>query len=69
MWDDFCITDVDLATYAEVPINEMVFWSDGDGGIVEVELPAFRVKLKRKSEEASYTETEKGAKLDLTVQI
>jgi len=69
VWDDFCITDVDLATYAEVPINEMVFWSDGDGGIVEVELPAFRVKLKRKSEEASYTETEKGAKLDLTVQI
>ena len=47
VWDDFCITDMDQATYAEVPINEMVFWSDNNGKIVEVELPAFRVTLKR----------------------
>jgi hypothetical protein len=47
VWDDFCTTDVDLATYAGIPISEMVFWSDDDGKIVEVELPAFRVALKR----------------------
>jgi hypothetical protein len=50
VWDDFCITDIDLATYGEVPINEIAFWSDDNGKIAELEWPAFRVKLKRTKE-------------------
>lgn len=50
-WDEHCITDVDRASYAGEPLNELVFWSDGDGDgagkVVEVELPAFRVSLRR----------------------
>jgi hypothetical protein len=69
VWDDFCITDIDLATYAGIPINEMVFWSDDEGKIGEAELPAFRVKLKRRKEETSYTETGEGANLEFTVQV
>jgi hypothetical protein len=68
VWDDFCITDVDQATYAEVPINEMVFWSDDNGKIIEVELPAFRVSLKRTNGDASDMMTGEGADTHVTVQ-
>lgn len=47
VWDDFCITDIDLWSYAGLPMNELVFWGDDDGAMGEVELPAFRVKLQR----------------------
>ncbi|KAK5108442.1 hypothetical protein LTR62_008329 [Meristemomyces frigidus] len=43
VWDEFCNTDVDVASYAGLPINEVVFWH----GEQVVELPAWRVKLKR----------------------
>jgi len=50
IWDDFCITNIDAASYAGVALNELVFWNDGDGEITEVELPAFRVTLKKQAE-------------------
>lgn len=53
VWDDFCITDVDQGTYAGVALNEIVFWSDDRGAIVEVELPAFRVTLQQDSQQQS----------------
>jgi hypothetical protein len=68
VWDDFCITDMDQATYAEVPINEMVFWSDNNGKIVEVELPAFRVTLKRMEGDTSDMMTREGADTHVIVQ-
>ena len=49
IWDDFCITNVDLASYAGVALNELVFWSNEKDEVEEVELPAFRVSLKRES--------------------
>jgi hypothetical protein len=68
VWDDFCITDVDQATYAQVPLNEMVFWSDDDGKIAEVELPAFRVTLKRTNRDTSDMMTGEGADTHVIVQ-
>ncbi|KAK3673945.1 hypothetical protein LTR78_006147 [Recurvomyces mirabilis] len=47
VWDDFCNTDVDVASYAGLPINEVVFWHDEK----VVELPAWRVKLRRDDNE------------------
>jgi hypothetical protein len=43
VWADFCNTDLDPASYAGKPINEIVFWHEHD----VVELPAWRVKMKR----------------------
>jgi hypothetical protein len=68
VWDDFCTTDVDLATYAGIPISEMVFWSDDDGKIVEVELPAFRVALKRTKGDTPDTMTREGGDRHVIVQ-
>jgi hypothetical protein len=68
VWDDFCITDMDQATYAEAPINEMVFWSDSNGKIVEMELPAFRVTLKRTEGDTSGMMTGEGADTHVIVQ-
>jgi hypothetical protein len=68
VWDDFCITDIDQATYAEVPLNEMVFWSDDNGEIVEVELPAFRVTLKRTKGDTSDMMTREGGDTHVIVQ-
>lgn len=53
VWGDFCITNIDLASYAGEPINEFVFWK-GEGDVVStVESPAFRLKLVRKVEDSS----------------
>ncbi|KAK1051325.1 hypothetical protein LTR12_009481 [Friedmanniomyces endolithicus] len=46
VWDDFCSTDVDPASYAGLPINEVVLWH-GEG---VVELPAWKVNMKRVKE-------------------
>ncbi|KAK4549567.1 hypothetical protein LTR36_006564 [Oleoguttula mirabilis] len=43
VWDGFCSTDVDPASYAGLPINEFVFWREE--GVVE--LPAWRVRMRR----------------------
>ena len=69
VWDDFCITDMDQATYAEVPINEMVFWNDDNGKIGEVELPAFRVTLKRTKGDTSDMATGEVADTHVIVQM
>ena len=48
VWDDFCIADVDVSMYDGRGLNEVVFWRDTDGnGGVEVEMRAFRVRLRR----------------------
>ena len=46
VFEEFCLADVDYALYAGKPINEVVFWR-GEG---IVELPAWRVKMKKKGE-------------------
>jgi hypothetical protein len=68
VWDDFCITDIDLATYGEVPINEIVFWADDNGKIVELEWPAFQVKLKRTKEDPLDMTTRQGEDTNFFVQ-
>lgn len=49
VWDEMCITDIDPVTYAGLALNELIFWSDKHDNVVEVELPAFRLKLKRQA--------------------
>ncbi|KAF2183989.1 beta-lactamase family protein [Zopfia rhizophila CBS 207.26] len=47
VWDEFCTTDLDLASYAGLPLNEFVLW-EGKGGVIDaIELTAFRIKLSR----------------------
>ena len=53
VWDDFCIADVDVSMYDGRGLNEVVFWRDEDGEgreVVEVEMRAFRVRLRRVDE-------------------
>lgn len=53
IWDDFCITDVDGPLYAAVPMNNVVFWDQGEKGTFEtIELSAFRVTLTRVHDES-----------------
>ena len=47
LWDEFCITDMDAAMYGGVALNEAVFWRGEDGRVEEVELPGFRVSMRR----------------------
>ena len=49
VWDDFCVTDVDSLMYDGRPLYETVFWEE-NGRVGEVELTAFRVKLRREEE-------------------
>ncbi|KAF2878577.1 beta-lactamase/transpeptidase-like protein [Massariosphaeria phaeospora] len=47
VWDDACLTNIDVAEYAGAPLNEVVFWS-GEGDTADtLELTGFRVKLVR----------------------
>ncbi|GAB7362580.1 hypothetical protein MBLNU230_g2895t1 [Neophaeotheca triangularis] len=39
-WEDFCIGNWDILSYAGMPVNEIVFWGEG-----RVELPAWGVNL------------------------
>lgn len=48
LFDDYCITDIDTASYGGLPFNEVVFWHEE--GLVE--LPAFRVSFKSAGEDA-----------------
>lgn len=68
VWDDFCITDVDQVTYAEIPLNMVVFWSDSEGRIDKVELPAFRVTLKRTTGPMPGATAGEGSDTDFVVQ-
>jgi hypothetical protein len=52
IWDDFCLTNMDMIYYDGKPLFEVVFWGGEDGGeIVEkVELSGFKVTLGRVTE-------------------
>ncbi|KAF1944860.1 beta-lactamase family protein [Clathrospora elynae] len=57
IWDDFCIEDYDLATYAGLPFNEIVFWDKHkDGSFGTLELTGFRVNLTRVEPKQPYEE-------------
>ncbi|KAF1981136.1 beta-lactamase/transpeptidase-like protein [Aulographum hederae CBS 113979] len=47
VWDDFCIPNWDIASYAGRPLNEIIFWGGDEDKAIEVELPAFRIKLAK----------------------
>jgi hypothetical protein len=50
IWDDFCMANIDGPRYADLPINEIVFWK-GEGDVVQgVELPGFRANLIRQKQ-------------------
>lgn len=49
IWDEFCITNIDVLNYAGVPLNELVFWHDEN----LVELTAWRVNLTAKAAESN----------------
>lgn len=52
IWDNFCVSDWDFNSYAGKPLNEVIFWTDEDTDdqAVEVELSAYRTKLRRVSD-------------------
>ncbi|CAK3956300.1 Hypothetical predicted protein [Lecanosticta acicola] len=43
VWDEHCVTDVDVLRYAGQPVTKVVFWHEK--GVVE--LPAFQLTLRR----------------------
>jgi hypothetical protein len=52
IWDDFCMEDWDMPSYAGIPFNEAVFWDEQkDGRFETLELPAFRANLTRVNKE------------------
>jgi hypothetical protein len=50
VFDDFCMTDVDIASYAGLPLNEFVLWVGKGQQANVVEPTAFRTKLNRSKE-------------------
>jgi hypothetical protein len=51
VWDDFCIENYDMATYAGKPFNEVAFWDkQKDGRFDVLELVGFRANLTRVEE-------------------
>ncbi|KAF2015353.1 beta-lactamase/transpeptidase-like protein [Aaosphaeria arxii CBS 175.79] len=56
IWDNFCPTDYDRASYAGKPFNEVIFWG-GEGNTVEtIEATGFRAKLVRENKEKGFLE-------------
>lgn len=47
IWNKFCISDIEIHMYGGVAVNEVVFWKNKDGQVDEIELTAYRTKLKR----------------------
>lgn len=43
VFDEWCVTDVDFATYGGLPVNEVVFWHE-EG---RVDIPAFNVTFEK----------------------
>lgn len=59
VWDDFCIEDYDVPSYAGMPINEIVFWEkQKDGSFGVLELVGFRANLTRVDGEQDDNEQE-----------
>lgn len=68
VWDDFCLTDDDSLLYAGKPLLEVVFWEGNDGRMSEVEISAFRVRLKRGVESEASQERSRTGKAMLVVE-
>lgn len=49
IWNKFCISDVEIHMYGGIAVNEIIFWKDENGHVDEIELTAYRTKLKRAS--------------------
>lgn len=52
VWNDYCTSNIDPYSYAQVPLNEVIFWKDphsSSSKIEEVTLSAFEVDLNRKN--------------------
>jgi hypothetical protein len=47
IWDDFCVSNVDLLQYAGLPLNELIFLNEGNARVDDLHLTAFRVNLTR----------------------
>lgn len=47
IWNDYCVSNVDPFSYVGQPLNEIVFWKDGDANVTHVELPAWQTTLSR----------------------
>jgi hypothetical protein len=65
VWDDFCITNIEGAYYAEIPINDVLLWEGEDGTIDTVELAAFRSKLLKEDGAKSRGSTQAQEQLEL----
>lgn len=55
VWDDFCNNMYDSGVYAGKKLNELVFWTDGEGAVERVELSAFFVDLYKESRSETST--------------
>lgn len=59
IWDDFCVTDIEIPLYAGLPLNELVFWKQPESGLFEnLEVSAFRVNLTRVEKGQSWSRKE-----------
>jgi hypothetical protein len=48
IWDDLCMEDWDMPSYAGIPFNAVAFWNEQKNGrFGTLELPAYRVNLTR----------------------
>jgi hypothetical protein len=56
VWDDFCVTNIEFLMYDGLPVNEIVFWDEGEG--MSVDLTAFRVRLEKEEGKGSGEEEE-----------
>ncbi|KAF2640970.1 beta-lactamase/transpeptidase-like protein [Massarina eburnea CBS 473.64] len=65
IWDDSCVTNMELMLYAGRPWNEIILWQSENGGMFnDIELPAYRVNLTRIiARPTSYDEAEEQLEL------
>jgi hypothetical protein len=57
LWNDFCNNKIDTARYAGKTLNEIIIWTDSDDKVIDIELPAFQVSLKKQVPQSSTTLT------------
>lgn len=53
VWNDYCTSNIDPYSYAQIPLNEVIFWRESSNPaspVNEVTLSAFKVDLMRKSD-------------------
>ena len=64
LWSDFCVNDVDGLHYDGKPFLEFVFYTDEDDVTTRVDIPSFRVRLKRGRDDFEDPEEDSEAELD-----